>query len=580
MTDSVRAASPIDKIANEYVDRIAQLDPIEATSMGVAGYDHLMTDYSPRGAAQRASAAREVLRKLDAAENAAAPGTLDEIDAVTLAAMRERIGLELRLYAAGEHERDLNNLASPLQMRDVFDLMPTETSEDWDVIAQRLHSVPIAMAGYLEQLRIGAANGKAPALRQVEVGIEQAKELASPQSFFVDFAAQAELGAISDDVKQQVQLGARAARDAYGRAAEVLREIVPHAPVADAVGRERYEMWSQYFLGARVDLEETYEWGWDELNRIIDQQKQLAGEISGPGASIEQAVAQLDADPERQLHGTTQLQEWMQQLSDRAVRELGAEHFDIPEPVRTLECRIAPTQNGGIYYTPPSEDFSRPGRMWWSVPPSVEVFNTWRETTTVYHEGVPGHHLQLGQTIYRRELLNRWRRLACWVSGHGEGWALYAEKLMDELGYLEDPGDRMGMLDAQRFRAVRVVLDIGVHLQKPLPAEWGGGTWDAAKAWELLRANANMPEDFLRFELDRYLGWPGQAPSYKVGERLWLEMRRAAEEQAAVNGVEFDQKRFHRRALDIGSVGLDVLRAALSRKGAVQRTFPDAYAGS
>lgn len=565
MTETVRTPSAVDHIADAYVDRIAQLDPLEATVMGVAGYDHLMTDYSPRGVAQRAQAAREVLRQLDTAESNAAPGDLDDVDAVTLAAMRERLGLELRLYAAGEHERDLNVLASPLQMRDVFDLMPTKTAEDWDVVAQRLHSVPIAMAGYLEQLRIGAANDNAPALRQVERGIEQAEELASATSFFVDFAAQAQRDDIPEYTKQQVELGARAARDAYGRAAETLREIIPNASVADAAGRERYELWSRYFLGARVDLEETYAWGWDELNRIIDQQKQVAAEISGPGTTVEQAMADLDADPARQLHGTAALQEWMQRISDRAVTELGADHFDIPEPVRELECHIAPTQNGGIYYTPPSEDFSRPGRMWWSVPPSVEVFNTWRETTTVYHEGVPGHHLQLGQTIFRSQLLNRWRRLACWVSGHGEGWALYAEKLMEELGYLEDPGDRMGMLDAQRFRAARVVLDIGVHLQLPCPEEWGGGTWDAAKAWPFLQANANMPEDFLRFELDRYLGWPGQAPSYKVGERLWLDMRRDAQAAAQGRGETFDQKGFHRRALDIGSVGLDVLRSALTR---------------
>src|SRR5690625_6876401 len=114
--------------------------------MGVAGYDHLITDYSPRGVAQRAQAAREVLRQLDTAESNAAPGDLDDVDAVTLAAMRERLGLELRLYAAGEHERDLNVLASPLQMRDIFDLMPTETAKDWDIIAQRLHSVQIGRA--------------------------------------------------------------------------------------------------------------------------------------------------------------------------------------------------------------------------------------------------------------------------------------------------------------------------------------------------------------------------------------------------------------------------------------------------
>jgi uncharacterized protein (DUF885 family) len=250
----------------------------------------------------------------------------------------------------------------------------------------------------------------------------------------------------------------------------------------------------------------------------------------------------------------------MQQLSDAAVESLAGTHFDVPEPVRRLECRIAPTHDGGIYYTGPSDDFSRPGRMWWAVPEDVTWFSTWRETTTVYHEGVPGHHLQVAQTVYRRALLNRWRRLGCWVSGHGEGWALYAERLMADLGFLDDPGDRMGMLDGQRMRAARVVVDIGVHCGLPAPAELGGGVWDADKAWAWFRTKASMPDSVKRFELDRYLGWPGQAPSYKVGERLWLSLR---EEVRAREGDRFDLAAFHRRALDVGSVGLDVLADAL-----------------
>jgi uncharacterized protein (DUF885 family) len=251
----------------------------------------------------------------------------------------------------------------------------------------------------------------------------------------------------------------------------------------------------------------------------------------------------------------------MQQTSDEAVAALADTHFDIPDPIRVLECRIAPTQQGGIYYTGPSEDLvTRPGRMWWSVPKGVTEFSTWREKTTVYHEGVPGHHLQVAQTAYRSDLLNRWRRLASWISGHGEGWALYAERLMADLGYLDDPADYLGMLDGQSLRAARVVLDIGLHNGLPAPAEVGGGEWTYDKAWAFLSAHANMAEGFLRFELDRYLGWPGQAPAYKIGERHWLQLR---EEARAREGAAFDLKAFHRRALDIGSVGLDVLRSAV-----------------
>ncbi len=564
-TSPVRTPTALDALADAYVRTVAALNPTAATAMGLPGYDDALPDISPAGHAARAEAARGVLRQLEGTS------AVDDVDRVTAAAMRERLGLELELDEAGELLRELNVIASPLQgVRDVFDLMPTRTREDWATIAARLAAVPAALAGYAESLRVAASRGQVAAIRQVEAGIAQANDLASTdRSFFTSLVAGATIGgrAVPDvdaALGAALERGAAAARRAYDDLAETLRaDVAPSAPAADGVGRARYELWSRVFLGATVDLDETYEWGMQELAQIVSEQRRVAEQIAGPGASVAQAVAALDADPARVLHGTDALREWMQRTADDAIAALADTHFDIPEPVRRLECLIAPTQSGGIYYTQPSADFSRPGRMWWSVPPAVTDFGTWREKTTVYHEGVPGHHLQIAQTVYRADLLNTWRRLACWVSGHGEGWALYAEKLMADLGFLDDPGDRLGMLDGQRLRAARVVLDIGVHLGKPCPPAWGGGTWDAEKAWGFLVGNANMAEGFLRFELDRYLGWPGQAPAYKVGQRLWEQIRDEAAAASAAAGEPFDLKAFHRRALDVGSVGLDVLREAL-----------------
>ncbi|MDX5318093.1 MAG: DUF885 domain-containing protein [Actinomycetes bacterium] len=538
---------------------MAALDPIGATSLGLPGHDHELPDFSPQGAEARADAQRELLSALASLEPA------DAVDAVTKAAMEERHGLQLEIHDAGEHLRDLNVIASPVQeVRDIFDLMAHETTEDWEVIAKRLSAVPAALDGYMASLAEGRRRGTVPALRQVEAVIKQADELAdSDESFFTSFVAGArpdgrEPGAALGAALEQ---GARDARQAYADLAAFLGgELAPNAPTEDAVGRERYLRFSRLFLGATIDLDETYEWGREELARVVAEQEAVAAELYGPGTTPEEAMARLDQDPARQLHGTDALQRWMQETADHAVATLKDVHFDIPEPVQRIECMIAPTQTGGIYYTGPTADFSRPGRMWWSVPPGVTEFSTWREKTTVYHEGVPGHHLQIAQTVYRSALLNMWRRMYSWVSGHGEGWALYAERLMDELGYLSEPGDRMGMLDGQRLRAARVVLDLGVHLGKPAPEYLGGGTWDADKAWTFLDGNANMAEGFLRFELDRYLGWPGQAPSYKVGQRLWEQIR---DEARTAAGEDFSLKDFHRRALDIGSVGLDTLRDAL-----------------
>ena len=583
-TPPVRASTAIDSIADRYVDRLALLDPLGATSMGIAGHDHEMTDLSPAGLAARSDAARAVLAEL------AAEPPRDAVDEVTLAAMRDRIGLDLELDDAGEWLGSLNNIASPVQeLRDVFDLMPTDSRPAWENIVARLNALPAAVAGYAESLREGVARGRVAAIRQVTEGIAQADELADPASSFftalvtgdgIDAVlAVAGPGAARPDagstslLRTELARGAEAARSAYGELARFLREeLAPLAPTADAVGRDRYALWSRYFLGATVDLEETYGWGLEELARVVAEQEAAARDVLGARAGggpasgsdlVQRAVAALDADPSRTLHGTEALREWMQATSDAAVAALNGVHFDIPTPVLALECRIAPTHQGGIYYTPPSDDFSRPGRMWWSVPPEVTEFTTWREKTTVYHEGVPGHHLQAGQAVFARQTLNRWRRLACWVSGHGEGWALYAERLMGDLGFLDDPGDRLGMLDGQRMRAARVVLDIGVHLGLPAPERWGGGTWDADKAWVFLRANAQLPEALARFELNRYLGWPGQAPSYKIGQRLWEQTRDDAAAAARSQGKAFDLRAFHARALGLGSVGLDVMRSAL-----------------
>ncbi len=560
---TTREPSAIDGIAEAYTTKLAALDPLSATGYGIKGYDHLMTDYSPAGHAERAELDRATLRGLERAM------PVDATDEVTLAAMRDRLGLQVELFEAAEYTADLNVITSPLQeLRDILDLMPTDTVDEWANIASRVAKVPDAIRGYIASLREGVRNGLVPAELQVAEGIKQAEELADPaSSFFVSFTAGATPDGVPapDALAHDLQRAGRDAAAAYGELVRFLAdELAPHAPAADAVGRERYARFSRAFVGAEVDLDETYEWGLEELQRMADEQDAIVAEIAGPGASIEDAIAVLDADPAYTLHGTQALREWMQTTADSVIAALDGVHFDIPAPIKAIECMIAPTQNGGIYYTGPSDDFTRPGRMWWSVPPGVTEFSTWSEKTTVHHEGVPGHHLQIAQQVYVRDQLNSWRRLVLWTSGHGEGWALYAERLMEEFGFMTDPGDRLGLLDGQRMRAARVVLDIGVHLGKPAPERWGGGTWDAAKAWDFLRANANMDEAFLRFELNRYLGWPGQAPSYKVGQRLWEQARATAEAAAKARGEEFSLKDFHTRALNLGSVPLSILPTALS----------------
>lgn len=555
MTSAPRTPSAIDQVADEWVDTIAVLAPTLGTYIGRDEVNDRFGDLSPAGHEEIAAATRSTLDKLSALE------PVDAIDEVTKTDLSAELRLDLELHEAKWHLRDLNVIASAAQdVRSAFDLMPTATADDWGVIATRLAAVPGALRGYTETLRQGIAEGVTPARRQVVEVATQIDRYTADDGFFAAFVADAgpDEGQLPASLARTLADNSAAARVAYHELRRFLaEELAPAAGDVDAVGRELYALNSRRFLGATIDLDETYEWGREELARMVAEQTAIANEIL-PGASVEEAVAHLEADPARKLVGTDALQKWMQETSDRAVAELGASHFDIPEAIRTLECMIAPTQEGGIYYTGPTDDFSRPGRMWWSVPEGVTEFDTWRELTTVFHEGVPGHHLQIAQAVYNRAELNTWRRLLAGTSGHAEGWALYAERLMEQLGYLDDPADRLGMLDGQRMRAARVVLDIGVHLGKPRLD--GTGTWDAAYALEFLRSNVNMSDQFVQFEVNRYLGWPGQAPSYKVGQRIWEQVRDAVRE---AEGESFSFKEFHKRALDMGGVGLDTLRSSL-----------------
>src|SRR5580693_7878693 len=174
---------------------------------------------------------------------------------------------------------------------------------------------------------------------------------------------------------------------------------------------------------------------------------------SWPGASLDEATAILN-ESEYVISEDAYLA-WLQDRHDRAIEQLDGVHFDIPAPLRRIEVVLARgSTSGAAYYTGPSEDLTRPGRTWWPLggrDPEGR-FETWSELSTVFHEGVPGHHLQVGAAATAGDRLSRFAKTN-FVSGHGEGWALYAERLADELGWFTEPGTRLGMLGGSALRA-------------------------------------------------------------------------------------------------------------------------------
>jgi uncharacterized protein (DUF885 family) len=553
--------TPIYDLADSYVEQLAELDPVAATSLGIAGHDEEMTDYSPDGFAAMDSLREKTLQGLDAAT------ATGERDRIAREVMEASLGAQRAMYDAGEHLRGLGILGSPVQsIRMTFDQMPRATPEDWERIAVRLGKVGEALASYRATLDMGVAMGRPAARRQA---IEVAKQCAtwsgraSGRSYFDGLLdAYNEAGIGDDGLRARLEDAARTAAAAYGDfGAYLANELSQAAGPEDAVGSERYQRSSRVYNGTELDLEATYAWGWEELYRIEAEMRTTAERIK-PGASVDEVRELLESDPSRCIEGEEAFQRWMQELQDRTITELNGVHFDIPEPIQRIEAMIAPPGGAlAMYYTSPSEDFSRPGRTWYPTGGKTR-FPLWGEVSIAYHEGVPGHHLERASVRYNAQSLSRFQRLFA-LSGYVEGWALYAERLMSELGYLEEPDYYLGMLRAQALRCVRVVVDIGMHLQLTIPkseAFHGGETWTPELGQAFADQRSQFPPEFMASEITRYLGRPGQAISYKVGERAWLEAREATRK---AQGEAFNLKRFHARAFDIGPMGLAQMQREL-----------------
>jgi uncharacterized protein (DUF885 family) len=603
---------PVRELADGYVAALAELDPLLSTSLGLRPGEDRMPDFSPSGQQARDDLARATLAELDSAELAAAarqlrtatPGSPDPEaaagggdaagtpgggDAAAAAAgrdaaaalaaerherrcarlLRERLEAGLATSETGEHLRMFSNILGPVQqVRGTFQLMPTVTEDDWSVVARRMRRVPEALASYRESLAEGARRGLLAAPRQV---VAQAVQLGDwlaaggGRGYFAEFAAAA---GVSPPLRADLD---GAAATAISSVAELRRwltaEYLPRADgTPDGVGPDRYLVAARQWTGASLDPAEAYDWGWSQFLELRDDLSQQA-QLVLPGATAAAAMRHLDEHGDA-VTGVEQIRLRLQRMLDEAVAILDGTHFDLADPLRVVEARIAPAGSAAApYYTPPSRDFSRPGRTWLPTLGRTR-FPLWNLVSTWYHEGVPGHHLQHGQWRYLSGRLSLYQTSVGSVSACSEGWALYAERLMSELGYVSGHGPRLGYLRAQLARAIRVVVDIGMHLGLEVPAGWPAGagqTWTPELATEFCSAHSGRDPVYVDSEIVRYLGRPGQAISYKLGERAWLAGREAARSAWSARGRDFDLKAWHMAALSLGSLGLDDLAGELAR---------------
>ncbi|GIJ43894.1 hypothetical protein Val02_07800 [Virgisporangium aliadipatigenens] len=539
--------TPIFELCDEYITAWAALDPVQAEMHGIVGGAGNGTDYGPDGYRARAELIAATLGRLAPLE------PTSEADRRAAAHLRERLEADAAWHETGEQWRQLRAQFGPLsQVRDGVHLIAHADEEGWRRVLTRLGDVPAMLEGWRASLAHGLATGLPAARRQALEAAVQADRYAG--------GTHAKLAAEADGtLVAELAAAAERAHEAYAETARFLREeYAPRAAQADGVGLERYKVLARKMLGTDLDPHEAYEWGWAELDRLEAELVAESDKLS-PGASVAEAIDLLNGT--EYVTGVDAYHAWLKEWHERAVDRLDGVHFDIPAKLRTVDVTIAHDSNSGApYYTPPSEDLSRPGRTWWPLS-GRDRFATWNELATVFHEGVPGHHLQFGAMKASGDALSRFARTV-FVPANAEGWALYSERLADELGWYTEPGSRIGMLVGSAWRAARVVVDIGVHVGLPLPAgtEWAGQAWTFDRASTVLRERGHLIEARIHAELVRYLGWPAQAISYKLGERVWVAAREEARRRSG-----FDLKRWHTAALEVGPIGLDGLVDTLRR---------------
>jgi uncharacterized protein (DUF885 family) len=543
-------------VADRFVSRWAELEPTEGLIYGLAGTPGRLSDWSPEGRARLAEALRNGLDELDRTPLG------DAADRRAAAVMRDRLRTWLASAVAQDWavQLDAGFLAPPALDRIALSTAPLADAGDAELLASRLQGLPRGMRGYAAALRLGLDQGRpGPRVLAERLAGSLRESARGDGGYFRGLAARAAaLPGVDARAAGQLASVGRAADAAFEELADWLeRDSLPHAIQDAAVGPERYARALQEHLGQTADPAELAAWGWEELDRLERELRQEAA-AGWPGLTLPEVLDRLDNDPaEPSAAGPDELLEWLRRVDQQVARRL-ADEFDIPRELDELRHELAPPGSAaGAYYLPPTEDGTRPGVVVWTVPPGRVPL--WRWQTYSHHEGIPGHHLELGGVRFLPVPLSRFQTGLCEISGYTEGWGLYAERFMDELGAFDRPATRLGFLVSQSFRAVRVVVDTGLHLGLRVPAGLddpaAGQVITPEVAVGLLVRHGWQTREFARSEVLRYLGSPAQAVAYKIGEREWRRVRAQARQR--IPGLT--NRRFHTTALRLGPLPLRLL---------------------
>lgn len=436
---------------------------------------------------------------------------------------------------------------------EVFEVMPTETRKDILNITKRLEKIPVALNQWASSLRVMQDKGYSNAKLRIGFVIKVLESIAD--NSLVKYASNI------DKENKRLMKAAKEAEIAFEQLASWLElKYIPKADDNWRVGKQRYIKLVNEQTGLSIDPKSVYDDGLRELSLINQQMWEVGKQIDPAVTKLSDFAEILNNDPEYTIEGVENFKMFLEGVTSEAIKEMSGKYFTIPAAIKKCEVVMdEDTIDESPYYKGPSDDLTRPGKTYYPIIGRTK-FTTWENYSTWFHESVPGHHMQIATATLNKDTLSIYQREYGWNSGYGEGWALYSERLMDELGYFEKPGYKMGYLMCQAMRAARMVVDVGLHLGYKYPDS--DQIWTPELAVEFMKDRALLSHTYANNEIARYISWAGQAITYKLGEKVWLDAREDAKNRL---GDKFDLKKFHMYALKLGPMGLDMLKTELDK---------------
>jgi uncharacterized protein (DUF885 family) len=545
------ASDDLARLAADYWEGVLWRNPTLATFFGDYRYNDRLPDAGPDGRSAEESALREVLRRLDSIPRAElTPDERISWDMLKRAADEGLAALSLRL-----DEMAVDQMSGPqVWLPELLNWHPTDSAEQVQQLIGRYHAFGAYMDQYLANLRDGVRDGRTATRMATERVVGQLRALLATSPVDSTLAAPSKvMPELADDLLKALE---RSVYPAYQRMLEYLQGeyLNEHArrepgvwSVAD--GQRIYEILCRQHTTTELTPDELHRIGLEELEGIQQEMRQIMVRLGDSSGDIRAFTERLTHDPANLPSNREEIVRAAESLLHEAQAALPRAFGYLPKipcVVKAIEDYREKDSVAAFYY-PPSGDGSRPGVFYVNTydPPSRP-----RHTmpALTFHEAVPGHHLQIALATETSGLPD-FRRLGSDVTAYVEGWALYTERLADELGLYPNDQARYGMLGYQAWRACRLVVDTGMHHLR----------WSRQQGIDFFLQNVGLTERETVNEVDRYIIWPGQALSYKIGQREIESLRREASARPG-----FDVRRFHDEVLAHGAIPLSTLRKTIT----------------